>query len=66
MDFFNIVLHNCNDIVRIGEGMKIILWILIILAVAFVIARKVRNIKQGKFCDCGCDSCPNKCKEFKE
>ncbi len=46
--------------------MKVILWILIILAVVLVIARKVKNIKQGKFCDCGCKDCSNKCKDFKD
>ncbi len=46
--------------------MKIVLWILIILAVVLVVARKVKNIKRGKFCDCGCGDCQNKCKEFKE
>ncbi len=46
--------------------MKIILWIVIILAVVLVLARKLKNIKKGKFCDCGCESCPSKCKEFKD
>ncbi len=44
---------------------EIILWTAIVLAVIFAVARKIKNIKQGKLCDCGCENCPSKCKEFK-
>ncbi len=46
--------------------MKIVLWALIIAAVVVVCAKKVRDIKNGKFCDCGCDDCPSKCKRAKK
>ena len=45
--------------------MKIILWTLIILASILVVARRIKNIRRGKFCDCGCGDCPNKCRDFK-
>ncbi|MBP3284214.1 MAG: FeoB-associated Cys-rich membrane protein [Clostridia bacterium] len=33
---------------------------------AFVIYRKVKNVKAGKFCDCGCSSCEAKCHKKEE
>lgn len=35
---------------------------IIIIYVAFVIVKRVKAIKAGHFCNCGCDSCPSKCK----
>ncbi len=64
MALLNVILYDSFSF--IGEEMKIILWILIILAVILIVARRIKNIKKGKFCDCGCESCLNKCKEFKE
>lgn len=32
----------------------------------FVIRKKVRDAKNGKFCDCGCGGCSAKCHEVKE
>lgn len=46
--------------------MKIVLWILIIAAVVAVCAKKVRDIKNGKFCDCGCGDCKANCKKAKK
>ena len=43
--------------------MKIILWILIIAAIVAVCVKKFRDIKNGKFCDCGCDNCTANCKK---
>jgi hypothetical protein len=30
----------------------------------YVIYKKIKNIRKGKFCDCGCENCSirNKCK----
>ena len=45
-------------------------WIILgIIGVYFfyVIYKKVKDMKNGKFCSCGCDSCPSKgkCKDIK-
>ncbi|WP_455715610.1 FeoB-associated Cys-rich membrane protein [Anaerosporobacter sp.] len=42
---------------------SIIIVALILLYAAFVIRKKVKDIKAGKFCNCGCSECPssNKC-----
>ena len=42
--------------------MEVLLWILIGAAVLAVIIKKVKDIKKGKFCSCGCENCPAKCK----
>lgn len=34
---------------------------LIIVYTVFVIYKKVKDIKKGKFCDCGCSSCSQNC-----
>lgn len=39
----------------------IIIGLLIFGYAAFVIRRKVRDMKNGKFCDCGCSGCSGKC-----
>ena len=31
-----------------------------------VIRKKVKDIKRGKFCDCGCQDCASKCHDFSE
>ena len=36
----------------------IVIGVLIALYAGFVIVKKVKDIKQGRFCSCGCDSCP--------
>lgn len=47
------------------------MWTLIIIAVlaaycAVIIRKKVKDVKAGKFCSCGCESCSAKChKEMK-
>ncbi|MGM9977781.1 MAG: FeoB-associated Cys-rich membrane protein [Clostridium sp.] len=43
---------------------KIILILLIVSYAGYVIYKKVKDIKKGKFCSCGCENCPskNKCK----
>lgn len=43
---------------------KIILILLIASYAGYVIYKKVKDIKKGKFCNCGCEKCPskNKCK----
>lgn len=33
---------------------------------AWIIYKKVKNAKNGKFCSCGCQDCPSKCREFSE
>lgn len=42
-----------------------ILLLLIFLYAAFVIRRRIKKMKRGEFCDCGCGGCPsaNKCKK---
>ncbi|MDR1630090.1 MAG: FeoB-associated Cys-rich membrane protein [Oscillospiraceae bacterium] len=32
---------------------------LIIIYAAFIIVRRMKKIKKGQYCDCGCDSCPH-------
>ncbi|MBE5961207.1 MAG: FeoB-associated Cys-rich membrane protein [Lachnospiraceae bacterium] len=39
----------------------IIIGVLIALYAAVIIRKKVKDVKAGKFCSCGCDSCPSKC-----
>lgn len=46
--------------------MKIILWILVVTAVLAVCIKKSSDLKKGKFCGCGCDNCPAKCKSRKK
>lgn len=44
--------------------------IIIGLAIAgyclWVIRKKWKDTKQGKFCSCGCADCPSRCHEFAE
>lgn len=37
----------------------------ILVYAGVVIRKKIKDMKAGKFCSCGCDSCPSasKCKE---
>lgn len=42
--------------------MEVIIGLLIILYAGFVIYKKVKNIKAGKYCSCGCSDCPSKMK----
>jgi len=39
---------------------KYVIIALIIIYSIYVIYRKVKNIKKGKLCECGCDDCPIK------
>ena len=36
---------------------------LILCYVAFIIVKRVKEIKKGRYCSCGCDSCTSKCKD---
>lgn len=38
----------------------ILIVLLLFSYAAFVIVRKVRRIKKGQFCDCGCGGCKRK------
>lgn len=33
---------------------------------AWVLRKKYKDAKNGKFCSCGCKDCPSKCHELKE
>lgn len=44
----------------------IILIALITVYCFWVIRKKVKDAKRGKFCSCGCQDCPSKCSEFSE
>lgn len=33
----------------------------VLLYVVFVIVKRVKDIKNGHYCNCGCDNCPSKC-----
>lgn len=49
-----------------GDTVISVLILVILLSYAgLVIYKKVKAMKAGKFCSCGCDSCPSasKCKE---
>ena len=35
---------------------------LVLVYVAFVIVKRVKAIKKGQYCSCGCESCPSSCK----
>ncbi len=38
---------------------------LVLCYVAFIIVKRVKEIKKGRYCSCscGCDSCTSKCKD---
>jgi hypothetical protein len=42
--------------------MPFIIGALVVLYAAFVIYKKVKAAKSGKFCNCGCGDCPAKVK----
>jgi hypothetical protein len=44
----------------------IIIALLIAIYSGIVIYKKYKDVKAGKFCSCGCENCPSKCKEFKK
>ncbi|BBF45300.1 hypothetical protein lbkm_4062 [Lachnospiraceae bacterium KM106-2] len=46
---------------------EFIILFLIAAYAGFVITKKVKDIKKGKYCSCGCDSCTSssKCKNIK-
>lgn len=37
----------------------IIIGILIGLYCCYVVFKKIKDMKKGKFCNCGCDHCPS-------
>lgn len=39
--------------------MDIIILVLIGICVFIIIRKKVKDIKNGKFCNCGCQECPS-------
>ncbi|HEX3020971.1 MAG TPA: FeoB-associated Cys-rich membrane protein [Lachnospiraceae bacterium] len=45
--------------------MTIVILLIIFGYAGFVIYRKVKDMKNGKFCSCGCSSCPSssRCKD---
>ena len=43
--------------------MKIIIWVLIIVAVIAVCVKKVKDFKAGRYCGCNCSDCLKKCKK---
>lgn len=45
---------------------SIILLVLIGAYAGFVIYKRVKDIKKGKYCNCGCDNCTNKCNSKKD
>ena len=42
-----------------------ILGAVILLYMAFVIVKRVKAIKKGHYCSCGCDNCPTGCQAIK-
>lgn len=46
--------------------MEILLWIVIGAAVIFVIGKKIRDFKNGKYCSCNCEGCSMKCKKVRD
>lgn len=32
----------------------------------FIIRKKYKDVKKGKFCSCGCQDCSSKCHDFSE
>ncbi len=55
-----------KEVTAMGEYIVPAVIILLILVYAgLVIRRKIRRMKAGQFCDCGCGECPtaNKCKK---
>lgn len=38
---------------------SIIIVVAIVIYAAFVIRKKVKDMKAGKFCSCGCSDCPS-------
>ncbi|GKX65371.1 FeoB-associated Cys-rich membrane protein [Inconstantimicrobium mannanitabidum] len=45
---------------------EIIIGAAIIAYAGYVVYKKYKDMKKGKFCSCGCDSCPSKIKCHKE
>ena len=39
----------------------VIIGVLIVLYSGYIIYRKIKDLKQGKYCGCGCDHCSLKC-----
>lgn len=39
---------------------SIIIIAFIVIYSGFVILKKIKDIKAGKFCSCGCENCPSK------
>lgn len=37
----------------------ILIALVIIIYSLYVIRKRIKDIKKGKFCSCGCDSCPS-------
>ncbi|MBS6397533.1 MAG: FeoB-associated Cys-rich membrane protein [Clostridiales bacterium] len=44
----------------------IILVVLISAYSLWILHKKYKDAKKGKFCSCGCQDCPSKCHEFQE
>lgn len=42
--------------------MTIVIGALIAIYAGFIIYKKVKDFKNGKFCSCGCGDCPSKAK----
>lgn len=39
---------------------------IIVIYCIYVIARRMKQIKNGQYCSCGCSDCPSKCHKPKE
>ena len=44
---------------------SIIIGVLFFCYVAWVIRRKMKDIKEGRYCGCGCNDCQKSCSERK-
>lgn len=42
----------------------IIIGALLLLYAVYVIRKKIKDVKAGKFCSCGCSSCSCACKQI--
>ena len=68
LDSIGIIFPNCEFVYiesrKIGKEhdvnmVSIIIVAAIVLYAAFVIRKKVKDMKAGKFCSCGCSDCPS-------
>ena len=67
MEYINYYIPSWINI-YIGDDImsNIIILAVIGLYVGYVVYKKYKDIKKGKFCNCECDSCPSESKCHKE